>query len=353
MQDRTPKYPGRVTLTPIPGQENTYDMDRADQPTQEGTPLNKATFLQDVAASMFGLPNTGVPNDVFDFLGRFNLYWWRRRINTAQSGWFEKRVLGTESYVINSASTGSNSNAVQYSKSISIDSSGEVSLVSPKSVSVSWRNAASMNNSYFKGSYIKGTSPYDTTIIYIPSYSSISAVISGDEYIVRYDSGAYYNVSAEYKTSGTIGEWEYIYSADRSAYPDSGITNNYEYEYIGVPYENFTHMPVKIETGSYIGTGTNGNSDKTEITFTFPPKIWGVTAFRDTNKKLHAILNIFPFEPPTDGNNLIFISYSGADSYSRESYYSIDGNTLRIWSLYDAKYQLNNSGYIYYYFGIG
>lgn len=65
MQDRVPLYPGRVTLTPVAGQENTFDMARADQPTQEGTPINKATLLKDVTASILGLPNTAVPDDAF------------------------------------------------------------------------------------------------------------------------------------------------------------------------------------------------------------------------------------------------------------------------------------------------
>lgn len=65
MQDRVPLYPGRVTLTPVAGQANTYDMTRADQPTQEGTPLNKATLLKDVTASILGLPNTATPDDAF------------------------------------------------------------------------------------------------------------------------------------------------------------------------------------------------------------------------------------------------------------------------------------------------
>lgn len=41
-QNRVPLYPGRVTLTPVSG--NTYDMERADQPTQAGTPLNRDTL---------------------------------------------------------------------------------------------------------------------------------------------------------------------------------------------------------------------------------------------------------------------------------------------------------------------
>lgn len=44
--DRIPTYPGRVTLTPVSGQTNTYDLVRADQPIEEGTPINKALFDQ-------------------------------------------------------------------------------------------------------------------------------------------------------------------------------------------------------------------------------------------------------------------------------------------------------------------
>lgn len=63
MKDRVPLYPGRVKLTPVSGQANTYDMVRADEPTQEGTPLNKASLLTDATAALFGLGTDAVPND--------------------------------------------------------------------------------------------------------------------------------------------------------------------------------------------------------------------------------------------------------------------------------------------------
>ena len=40
--DRVSTYPGRVTLTPVG--DNTYDMVRADMPTEEGTLINAALF---------------------------------------------------------------------------------------------------------------------------------------------------------------------------------------------------------------------------------------------------------------------------------------------------------------------
>lgn len=69
MQDRVPLYPGRVKLTPVSGQTDLYDMERADQPTVEGTPLNKATFLTDAVAALYGLSgNTATINDVLSIL---------------------------------------------------------------------------------------------------------------------------------------------------------------------------------------------------------------------------------------------------------------------------------------------
>lgn len=73
MQDRISAYPGRVKLTPVAGQADTYDLTRADQPTQEGTPLNKASLLSDEtvqAWSGYGHPwdknvSEVTPDDVF------------------------------------------------------------------------------------------------------------------------------------------------------------------------------------------------------------------------------------------------------------------------------------------------
>ena len=83
MQDRVSLYPGRVKLTPVAGQANTYDLTRADQPTQEGTPLNKASLLTDGVCEILGLDHNATPNDAFSLLSRFhkglgNEYLWEK-----------------------------------------------------------------------------------------------------------------------------------------------------------------------------------------------------------------------------------------------------------------------------------
>ena len=51
MKDRVSLHPGRVVLTPVPGQTNTYDMTMADQPTQVGDPPTNANLLSDATVA--------------------------------------------------------------------------------------------------------------------------------------------------------------------------------------------------------------------------------------------------------------------------------------------------------------
>ena len=71
MKDRLPKHPGRVKLIPVAGEENTFDLVRADKPTEEGTPLSKKNLLADVTAALFGMDEEATPNDVFAWLAEY------------------------------------------------------------------------------------------------------------------------------------------------------------------------------------------------------------------------------------------------------------------------------------------
>lgn len=71
MKDRTPRYPGRVKLNPVSGQVNVYDMSRADQPIEEGTPINKSTLLTDETAHLLELKvDNPTPDDAFSHIAR-------------------------------------------------------------------------------------------------------------------------------------------------------------------------------------------------------------------------------------------------------------------------------------------
>lgn len=70
MNDRVANHPGRWKLTPVTGTTDTYDFERADDPTVEGTKLNKATFLPDAVASAIaaatGGSNINLPADALN-----------------------------------------------------------------------------------------------------------------------------------------------------------------------------------------------------------------------------------------------------------------------------------------------
>lgn len=68
MKDRISTHPGRVKMTPVSGEADTYDMQLADSPIEAGTPLNKATFLTDATASKLGFASTDDPtvDDAFN-----------------------------------------------------------------------------------------------------------------------------------------------------------------------------------------------------------------------------------------------------------------------------------------------
>lgn len=53
-KDRVPLYPGRILLVPVEGQTNTWELVRADSPTEPGTPIDKATFNSIIQSRLTG-----------------------------------------------------------------------------------------------------------------------------------------------------------------------------------------------------------------------------------------------------------------------------------------------------------
>lgn len=287
MQDRVPLYPGRVKMTPVAGQANTYDMVRADDPTQAGTPLNKATLLKDATAALYGLGTGAVPDEVLAALGKYKQYWWRRRLPAGER-YTEQKTSLTSSVSI----SGSDSSwTLKLAKSITINpSTGAIELSAPENYamnSISYETAKALAQ---KGPcYITNLKGATSDVYYIPANATA-------------DTGAFANNSTatlfyyedsdgdtdfmllggskanppgkkvtSAKTNAPAGDWEYVQSSTRSAYPDSGTSGGYEYEYLGIPFDNAVTAP-KIETGSYVGTGTYGASNPNTLTFGFKPK---------------------------------------------------------------------------------
>lgn len=337
MQDRIPLYPGRVKMSPVAGQANTFDMVRTDDPTQAGTPLNKATLLKDATAALYGLGTGAVPDDVLAVLGKYKQYWWRRRIHTAT--WEISTTTTGNNIIVSSNAT------VQYSDSIHVENDGTIVLDDPKtSVPANYDNRDAFNNAiknYWKygewsdrsNVWYGGSPVTNWSNDYPNSFTNLKQVIAT-------------------KTSENIGEWEFIQDTNRNAYPDSGNKDGFDYQYIGVPLDNAVTAP-KIETGSYVGTGTYGESNPNTLTFVFAPKL--VLIY--DGSKTYAMFFAFGLGGEyTSGGYLL--AWESEMNVTNDTRAKINGNVLNWYASNTSAttaraIQLNVESKTYHYFAIG
>lgn len=340
MKDRIPVNPGRVLITPEDGSAAFYaTITRADNPTEEGTKLNKANLLKDATAALFEYGNGAVPDNIFEFLGKYNLHWWKRR--PVGQHVEEKRTVTTGQTIVSSKSSKDATYTIKYADAVFIDPDTlAVSLVNPVSLAVSFNNQDSTFPSLL-GKYATNFSSGTSVIYYIPTNAKYTCYT--DPYETVFQAGIY-TVSGQ--TVADIGSWEYLRSSDESAYPDSGESGGYEYQYLGVPFDNAVNG-AKIEAGVYTGTGTYGSSNPCSLTFDFVPSILIISGV--LKSKSTTISGV--------GSVVMNISYG----YYGESYseYSIRGNVQSIgnqvqwYSDNAASEQMNTSGNTYYYVAIG
>ena len=360
MQDRVPLYPGRVTLTPVAGQANTYDMARADQPSQEGTPLNKGSLLKDSTAALFGLGTDAVPDDALALIGKYNQYWWRRRTKS-------KQPVLTQFTVQTGSSTSGNADGVKkcyvsrvlyeqavtesvpYSDNIDVDSAGAISLRDPQTIDISYNtysDATALRGKYYKNS--------EGNIFHVPSSATPYQHSSGNYYYT------YLNVLDKITVVDAYTDWSYVSSSDRNAYPDSGSADGWEYQYLGIPFDNAIMATIKIAVGTYTGLGVYGADNPNSLTFDFEPKFVFVYSL-DTLQyyvKYHGTSYFNEYLLWGAGLTLGEAVYSSGYSYKMN--FTQDGKTLT-WYASDASssktaspdYQLNIANKNYGYIAIG
>lgn len=370
MQNREPTYPGRVTLTPVAGLANTYDMDRADLPLQQGTPLNKATLLKDATAALYGLGESAVPDDVLAEIGKYKQYWWRRRLPAGEQ-YVEVKTN------ISSSVTMVEQNSIltcQLSKYITIDqTSGVISLDSPETVNA----PTSISEVRSIIAYLSPKAPFyfqrngSTEVYYVPQDATFTDNLFSSTYTVSggIDDEDRYSIALHAPSSGVkgqkvtttkqtlpAGDWEYLQSSNRSAYPDSGTSGGYEYEYLGIPFDNAVTAP-KIEMGSYVGTGgAYGSGNPNSLTFGFAPKMVFILYRVNNSDSLgyhHEFVLFFPFAIRTEFLQYGYFLSSSQGMSSNDFFSKFEGNTLSWYSKSSVMTQFNLSGFIYKYIAIG
>lgn len=292
--------------------------------------------------TLYGLGTNAVPDDVFAWLGKYNQYWWKKRSYVEASGYEEKQTDATATVDLLYANDNTTTNTISYSDSISINqSAGTVSLKNPSTVTLRYNKySESELINLFAGKYIKGAKDSPLTIYLVGVKIGQTPLGTNGNLIQNFDSdtetGRYIRITypalkvitSKQVTTPTIGDWSYLQSSNRNAYPDSGIVDGYEYLYLGKPYENFLEGNAKIRKGSYTGTGTYGKSANE----------YSNSIYIDFNPSIVLI------SKPDTYNYAIFPVFSGLNNY---------GTVGSAWENGDNLFALENGKLYWWYGGTG
>lgn len=192
----------------------------------------KEETLSSSTKTALGLGEDAVPDDAFASLG---WHTWRRRAE--ESGYVTNSVVGDK--IVRTLANTSVSTVLYYSDSYTITENEKFLLDNPSSITF---NPASIDSTTFKtdvaGKYLSGNSGESSYILLMDSDASkinteyelnsegkYAFVIKGQTILTR----DYYE---------NIGEYEYVTSPNRHAYPDSGREGIFTYEYLGAPLSN-------------------------------------------------------------------------------------------------------------------
>lgn len=331
MKDRVPLYPGRVTLTPVSGQANTFDLVRADQPTQEGTPLNKASLLKDTTAALFGLGTDAVPDDVLSQIFAFennlgNMWVWAK----AEPDYSEPGSSIDYGETWRPICTLSNTSLyIYYSDNYTIVN-GKAVLTNPSSVA---GKDFTSNVNYFKphiiGKYIQ---LIDSSTYPVEGYKEVYKQAPNGDFMYKNSTsfGNYLTKLYNFQTmhGNIIG---YVLTSTNEAPTESG----YVFRSMGRLGEKG-----RIATGSYTGTGTYGGSNPNSLTFDFIPR-FVVVILLGTDSAPNSIKIAWCTGIADHGQD------SGAARFIQT------GNSLSWYSTYSAELQANVSSTTYCWFAIG
>lgn len=306
--------------------------------------LNVANLLKQQTGALFGLGTNAVPDDVLAYVGKYAQYWWRRRLLNAGTEYITPYIEGSSSsedpakyilYVYDSDAPGSITYPIQYSDGVTVGDDGKpTGLADPiKTVNLSYDNCLTEGN-VLKGKFIVQryedkrfpSRSADKGIAFVPSTAVFDRVTKyGTESYVYTD-----YISIDITANPKKGDWEYLQSNDDDAYPHSGESGGYEYEYLGVPFENAATAP-KISTGSYFGTETSRtisvsfNSPITAFIICALDKVvvsgsirdWSIGIYLRGSKKMASLKSgdIRDLDVSISGDGKT-ISWSGSSNYS-------------------------------------
>ena len=330
----------------------------------------KTQTLADATKAMFGMGTNAVPDDVFAYFGRYAQHCWRKRKLTPT--------------VVSTPLTGNVNIITQIEYSYEVEKVGStVVLVNPKQMDITYNYSASTSN----GNELAAKAADAPCYFKNGNSSTVYKLPQGATYSVGYNQSPYGTICFDRNGAATgstnvilqkygrplaetvtdyyvaYGEWELLFSGNRSAYPDSGVSGEYEYEYLGVPFENLAAptSSINIVTGSYVGTGTSGSGNPNSLTFDFEPKIVMLTSMVSTGGDRYTLFGnagarqgVFAMYPALLTSDFAAgYGFVVEDSYDQDTWAKKVGTTISWYHKNSASKQGNLSGWTYHYMALG
>lgn len=287
---------------------------------------NRAETLSSLSKSIFGLGDSAVPNDVFNFLGKYNQHWWRTRSESGQWTITKGDIANVEIMYL-----GQSDLSIQCADSVELNSSNQLQLVNPTTVTIPDGSARTYIPKLYGKYYILNSKFYYNP----PGYSmNENRTWEGDAYRTGYNLPSQL-VQSYYATSGEI---KYVYSTNRNAYPDSGTVSGVTYWYLGIPFDNAVKAP-KCASGTYVGSGTYGSGSPNKIQLDFTPRFVIIL-----KSDIDLSSSAYPL------SSMMFW-VEGQTKYGTNTF-SVSGNVIS-WYASSAAVQLNVSGTKYCYYVCG
>lgn len=322
MKDRVPGKAGRVLITPEDGSPAFYaTMTRADEPTQAGDPLNKATLLADAVAKMYGLGTEVVPSDVFGYLGFYAQHQWFRKVVPS----FEPAISETVDWLVIYDEASTTVRELSYYSTVLLDPNQKV-IFPDEHTSIDIGYNVTSNIPKLRGKYISvGGQAY-----YVPSDAGYIADTEGNGHRIRLQAQAVYA-----KDLSAAGPDTYLHDSDENAYPHSGESGGYEYTYLGRPVTKLIHEPLRIFAGKYYGTGEYGAATPNRIEVPF--------------KKVLALFVLSQTSRTFVSGGIAYLGQPGSSAYT--VFTAFDGGLE--WYGASASNQANDKDEWYHYVAIG
>lgn len=297
-------------------------------------------------------------NDIFNYLGKYCQYWWRKTSQTNKTIY-----QGAKSVIKTNFLVCSTTRSIKWSKSITTNDSGTISLNSPSSLNVTASRTGAEDLAKKSPCYITNLEGGPSKVFYLEENTS-GGTSSSKYNIYTSDSGVYLCANdwhckevSTVKITVPEGTISYEQSTVRNAYPDSSIENNYLYSFLGIPLEEIAQkMDFNIQAGQYIGTGTSGPKNPNALSFSKPPQVLMIQNNKDSDSynfgfcfpKFQTDLTIIYKAPYT---NQSLMATTTNTNYTNNNkiitwYYYYDGKE------HDAYCQGNLKGSVYSYFAL-